>query len=62
MVKKNREEFCVRGSDHCVLVSDGSGVMEVHHHARASVFLVAVDCGELTLLDLKDKGLLVFQS
>ena len=47
MVKKKHEDTCVRGSDHCVLISEDSGVMEAQHHFRIIIFLAAVSCGEL---------------
>ena len=35
------------------------GAMEVQHHSRISLLLVAVDCGQFTNFDLKHKGSLV---
>ena len=35
---------------------------EVQHHARISLLLVVVDCGQFTHLDMKHKGPLVFES
>ena len=45
------------GSDYSV--SEGSGMMEAQHHARVSVFQVAVDCDKLSHLDPKHTGPLV---
>ena len=53
VVKENHDGVCVRGSDHWVLVSEASGVMEAHHHSRISLFLVSVNCGSLTRQILK---------
>ena len=47
-MKKSHEDICVRGSNYCVVVSEGGDVMEVQHHSRVSLFLVALNCGELT--------------
>ena len=52
----NHQEVCVCGSDHGVLVSEGGGVMEVQYLPRTNVFLVDVDCAEITRFDLKHKG------
>ena len=40
----------------------GCGAMEVQHHSRISLLLVAVDCGQFTHLDMKHKGPLMFES
>jgi len=61
MVEKNHQDICVGGSDHGVLVSEGGGVMEVQYLPRTNVFLVDVDCGELTRFDLKHKVSLEFK-
>ncbi|KAK2160640.1 hypothetical protein NP493_1632g00000 [Ridgeia piscesae] len=46
VVKENHDGVCVRGSDHWVLVSEASGVMEAHHHSRISLFLISVNSQE----------------
>ena len=43
VVKKNHEDICVSDSNHCVIVCEGGVVMEVQHHSRVSLFLVAVN-------------------
>ena len=58
----NRQDVCVGGSDHGVLVSEDGGAMEVQYLPRTNVFLVGVDCGEVTRFDLKHKGSLEFKS
>ena len=37
-------------------------MMEVQHHSRISLLLVAVYCGQFTHFDMKHKGPLVFES
>ena len=48
VAKENHEDVCVRGPEHCVLASEGSGVMGAQHHSRISPSRVAVNCGKLT--------------
>ena len=44
VVKKNHEDICVRGSVYCVLVSEGSGMMEAQHHSRIITIMRGTFC------------------
>ena len=54
------EDICARDSDHCVLVSELRDEGTCHSHI--SLFLVSMNCKELTHLNRRHKEQLVLES
>ena len=55
MKQKNHEYVRIWSSHDSVLVTECNGVMEVQHHSRICLLLVAVASGEFVHIDLNCK-------